>query len=247
MALSYRIEGQGPPLVLFHGWGVTYPIWQHLAPLLSPYYTLIMPEMPGNGSSPLPPGGMDYYEAAARAYEELRIELGIEQWAVLGYSLGAWGAWRYVNAYPEHSTHVILVCPAIMKPMSAFGLSLIAALDTAYPPFGNWLLSGWRILRLVQMLGFNGRPHPYADLWATNIASQPVEITKVCLYDLLKTRHTAFTLPDHKPAVFIWGQKDVLAIPPSRPGPNDILIAGNHSLPMLQAGRVAKIIRGFVR
>ena len=242
MALSYRIEGQGPPLVLFHGWGVTFSIWEYLAPLLSPYYTLIMLEMPGNGSSPLPPAGMNYYEAAAYACEDLRSELGIAQWAVLGYSIGAWGACWYANCYPEHTTHIVLICPLILQPMSGVGLSLLGALDTLYPPLGNWLLSGWRIQRLIQLLGFNGRPHPYAELWFTNVSSQPMQILKTTLYDLAKTRHTEFTLPD-KPAVFIWGKKDVLAIPPRRPGLQDILIAGNHSVPMLQAEQVADIIR----
>ena len=242
--LSYRIEGQGSPLVLFHGWGVTFPIWQNLAPLLTPYYTLIMPELPGNGKSPLPPAGTNYYQACAQAVENLRVELQIEKWAVLGYSLGAWGAWWYANLYPEQVDRTILVCPAILKSASACGLDLIARLDTTWPAFGNWLLSDWRILRLVQILGFNGRPHPYADLWASNIASQPVQITKLCLYDLLKTRHQAFTLPD-LPAVFIWGQQDVLAIAPRRPAERDVLIPGNHSLPMLQAVEEAQAIRAF--
>ena len=38
MALNYRIEGRldGPVLLLVHGLGVTFLIWQHLAPLLQP-------------------------------------------------------------------------------------------------------------------------------------------------------------------------------------------------------------------
>ncbi len=244
MPLNYQIEGQGPPIVLFHGWGVTFPIWQHLAPLLKPYYTLIMPELPGNGQSPMPPPGVDYYQACAAAVEELRCQLGIDEWMVLGYSIGAWGAWRYLQDYAAHVSRVVFLCPAVLKAPSAFGLNMAARLDNALPAAGDWLLGGWRLHGLVTALGFNGRPHPYALLWSSHIASQPLPVTKACLYDLLKT----FGLPmglQGKQAVFIWARHDILAIAPRRPGKHDHIIPGNHSAPMLQAADVAQIIRAF--
>ena len=51
--LRYRLEGNGAtPLLLIHGWGVTYSVWQNLAPLLTPHFQLIMIELPGIGGSP---------------------------------------------------------------------------------------------------------------------------------------------------------------------------------------------------
>ncbi len=243
-SISYRVEGQGKPLVLFHGWGVTFPIWQNLAPLLASDYTLIMPELPGNGNSDLPPEGLDYFQACALAVEDLRRQLGFNQWAVLGYSIGAWGAWAYLNRNFGVVSKAIFLCPAILHQPSVLGLGLLAHLDRRWPRLGDWLLSGWRIQHLVQTLGFNGRPHPYADLWAENIASQPIQVTKQCLYDLLASSRTPFTLAG-KESLFIWAKQDILAVAPRRLGMLERLIPGNHSAPLLQADAIAELIHSF--
>src|SRR6266851_4325242 len=45
--LPFRVEGSGHPLLLIHGWGVTYTVWQKLVPLLAPHFQLILVELPG--------------------------------------------------------------------------------------------------------------------------------------------------------------------------------------------------------
>lgn len=41
--LAYRDEGDGPPLVLLHGWPERSAIWERLIPLLTPRYRVIAP------------------------------------------------------------------------------------------------------------------------------------------------------------------------------------------------------------
>src|SRR5437762_9418345 len=94
--LQYRLEGSGQPLLLIHGWGVTYTIWQDLAPLLTPHFELIMIELPGVGGSPQPDPGVPYYPACAEAIEELREALAIDQWTILAYSTGTRVAETYI-------------------------------------------------------------------------------------------------------------------------------------------------------
>src|SRR5690242_15251180 len=101
LMLRYRLEGNGMPLLLIHGWGVTYAIWQNLAPLLKPHFQLIMIELPGIGDSPEPPADLPYYQVCAEAIEEVRIALGIERWAVLSYSSGTRAAEAYVQRYAQ--------------------------------------------------------------------------------------------------------------------------------------------------
>ena len=79
--LHYRCEGSGDPLLLIHGWGVTYTIWQNLAPLLRPHFQLIMIELPGIGGSPEVDPKKPYYPACAEAIEEVRQALNIQQWS----------------------------------------------------------------------------------------------------------------------------------------------------------------------
>src|SRR5579884_2520504 len=77
--LPYRLEGDGPPLLLIHGWGVTYRVWRNLVPLLKPHFQLILVELPGMGAAYHQVPMMSYYPACAEALEELRVALGIEQ------------------------------------------------------------------------------------------------------------------------------------------------------------------------
>lgn len=247
MTINYRIEGDGPALLLIHGMGVTFTIWQNLAPLLRPHYKLIMVELPGNGASPLPDARChDYYHTCAKALEVLRQELNIEQWDILSYSLGTWVGQKYLNTYPESVKRSIFLCPACVNPLWAINLKALNWLDHRMPSVGNWLLSGWRLHRLVLAFGFNGREHPYAALWSREISSQPVEIIKTSLRELPETGRAPFDLPS-KPALFIWGKNDNVTQIPHPLRPMDAVIPANHSAPMLAAEEVANLILQFTR
>ena len=67
--LSYRVEGNGPPLLLVHGFGISFNIWQQLAPLLRPHFRVVMIELPGIGASALPEDGTSYLRAAVHEFE----------------------------------------------------------------------------------------------------------------------------------------------------------------------------------
>lgn len=245
MTINYRIEGDGPALLLIHGLGVTFTIWQNLAPLLRDHYKLILVELPGNGASPLPDAGCrDYYQTCAQALEELRQALNIEQWDILSYSLGTWVGQKYLNLYPERVKRSIFLCPASINPLWAVNLKALNWLDHRMPAAGNWLLSGWRLHRLVLAFGFNGREHPYAALWSREISSQPVEIIKTSLRELPGMGRAPFNLPP-KPALFIWGKKDSVTQIPHPLRPVDSVIHANHSAPMLAAEEVARLVLQF--
>ncbi|MEZ4836317.1 MAG: alpha/beta fold hydrolase [Caldilineaceae bacterium] len=65
--LSYRIVGEGPPLLLLHGFGISYNIWQALVPLLHSHFQLILVELPGIGASPPLPAQTLYYVSERRS------------------------------------------------------------------------------------------------------------------------------------------------------------------------------------
>ena len=68
--ITSLIGGQGPPLVLLHGWPQTSRAWLPVAPSLADAgYTVIAPDLPGLGESdPLPVGyGKDAVADALRA------------------------------------------------------------------------------------------------------------------------------------------------------------------------------------
>ena len=101
--LPYRLEGNGYPLLLIHGLGVTHSTWQNLIPLLAPHFQLIMVELPGTGTLRDAEFTKPYYPTCAEALEDLRIALGIEQWTILAYSTGTRVCETYLRLYPGAS------------------------------------------------------------------------------------------------------------------------------------------------
>ena len=64
--LHYKIIGEGNTIVLLHGFGEDSTIWDHFIKSLSENYQLIVPDIPGSGSSALLNGahvGMEDYAA----------------------------------------------------------------------------------------------------------------------------------------------------------------------------------------
>jgi haloacetate dehalogenase len=43
IAINLRIGGEGPPLLLLHGFPQSHVIWHRIAPLLASQFTLVMP------------------------------------------------------------------------------------------------------------------------------------------------------------------------------------------------------------
>lgn len=242
--LRYRLEGSGAPLLLIHGWGVTYAIWQNLAPLLKPHFQLIMIELPGIGGSPCLDSEKPYYQASAEAIEEVRCALGIEQWSILAYSSGTRAAEAYLQHYSCYVTRAIFLCPIYLTEWCSLALRLLD-MTHARPTLVHWLFSDWRLYGLVLALGFNGRRHQYTRVWKNEIELQPIDILVRSLCELPGKGRVPFQLPA-VPTLFLWGSKDALTAPPRLPRPNDVFIPADHSAPMLAAPSIAEVVVPFV-
>jgi pimeloyl-ACP methyl ester carboxylesterase len=57
--IHLRVGGQGPGVVLLHGFGTTGDMWAPLAGVLTADHTVIVPDLRGLGLSSKPPGGYD--------------------------------------------------------------------------------------------------------------------------------------------------------------------------------------------
>lgn len=245
MTLSYRVVGSGAPLLLIHGMGLTYSIWENLAPLLSPYYKLIMIELLGHGGSPEIPENAPYYSANVDGLEAVRRELNIECWDVLGYSMGAWAAQAYCERYPHRINRMVFLCPALFSRAHSAGLRSLKWLDPHASRLCSWLLRGWRLHGFVRLLGFGGRNHPYAAVWAREIGALPVETIKTLLRDLPGEGRAEFRLPP-RPVLYLWGRHDVVSTVPRSLRANDHVIPGAHSAPMLSASEIAREVLCFL-
>jgi pimeloyl-ACP methyl ester carboxylesterase len=244
--LSYRVIGSGRPLLLIHGWGVTFDVWENLAPLLAPNFQLIMIELPGIGNSPAADAARPYYACCAEAIEALRQHLGLQRWAVLSFSSGTRAAEAYLQRHSQHVSRAAFLCPAYIRGLRHIGLKSMIGIDRRWPAITNWTLSGWRLNNLILFFGFNGRRHSrYTADWEREIGSQRVESLKVTLRDMPNAAHSPFCLPP-LPTLFIWGRQDRIPSRPRRLGPDDCLVPGMHSAPLVEAEAVAQAVIPFL-
>jgi haloacetate dehalogenase len=111
--------GDGPPLVLLHGFPETHVCWHQIAPELAGTHRVIAPDLRGYGASEAPPGGPhgEGYTKREMASElaALMAELGHERFAIVGHDRGARVAYRLALDHPERVSRaaVLNVVPTI--------------------------------------------------------------------------------------------------------------------------------------
>jgi pimeloyl-ACP methyl ester carboxylesterase len=97
--LHYLTAGQGPALILLHGYTQTSRMWRPLIENLKEKFTVIAPDLPGIGDSDIPKGGSDMKTAAIRIHA-LAKSLGITKARVVGHDIGLMVAYAYAAQFP---------------------------------------------------------------------------------------------------------------------------------------------------
>ena len=109
--------GNGPPLLLLHGYPQTHIEWRKIAPDLARHFTLVMPDLRGYGDSGKPPAGDDHvnYSKRAMALDQVEVmeALGFRQFALVGHDRGARVAHRLALDHPDRVTRLVMmdICP----------------------------------------------------------------------------------------------------------------------------------------
>ena len=87
--ISYVDEGDGPGVLLLHGFPTSSHLWRDLVPILAPRFRVIAPDLLGYGDSEKPkdPEAMTI-RAQAAAMRELLRGLGVEEVAIVGHDIG---------------------------------------------------------------------------------------------------------------------------------------------------------------
>ncbi len=103
----FVIGGDGPPLLLIHGWPEDWFAWRYMMPALARQFTVIAVDQRGIGRSEKTEGG---YDSATLADDqaELMSALGYDRFAVAGHDTG------YIIAYALAADHSARVARAIL-------------------------------------------------------------------------------------------------------------------------------------
>jgi haloacetate dehalogenase len=104
---SYRpgVAGEGPPVLLLHGFPETHYCWHRVAPGLLDGHTVVVCDLKGYGESSSEPGGPlgEGYSNRERAAElvDLMSRLGFERFRVVGHDRGGRVAYRMALDHPD--------------------------------------------------------------------------------------------------------------------------------------------------
>lgn len=144
--IAYSIAGEGPPLLLLHGFPETHAAWLQVVPLLAPAFTLVMPDLPGYGDSFITAEGGDERYAKqnmARLLVAFMEQLGYPAFFIAGHDRGGRVAFRMCLDFPDR------IWKAAM-------LDIIPVADIAEKidfPLAGSLANWW----------FMGQPHPLPE------------------------------------------------------------------------------------
>ncbi len=147
--IAYLDAGEGPPVILLHGFGGSMWQWEYQQAALSAAVRLITPDILGAGLSDKPDIAYSPDEMLA-FLTGFMDALEIPQAVVIGHSMGAGLAIGMAIAHPQRVAKLVLISglpPRVRDHLAS--PTLKRAIETRAPTwlvaFGNWALGGWVI------------------------------------------------------------------------------------------------------
>lgn len=217
MSLSHHRGGAGEPLVLLHGIGSQWQMWEPVLPALEAEHDVLAVDMPGfGGSAPLPPGRTPDVEGLADAIEAFLDGEGIGQVHVAGNSLGGWVALELAKR--GRTLSACALSPAGFwtpgeQRYATISLRVAHAAATLVGPRAETVLANPRVRKVAnaQLVAHADRMTPQQAAGALrNLASSPG--WKVTL-DAMGKRRFEGGAEVRGPVTVAWGEKDRLLVP----------------------------------
>jgi pimeloyl-ACP methyl ester carboxylesterase len=132
--IHYVIGGKGEALILLHGFGQNWYMWNRLLPELSKHFTVIAADLRGVGESDKPGTGYDKKTMAIDIHELVK-KLGFSKVNIAGHDIGFMVAYAYAAEFPGDVERLALMD------------ALIPGLEPIWTPYKGqawwWGFSTW--------------------------------------------------------------------------------------------------------
>ncbi|HEX7760509.1 MAG TPA: alpha/beta fold hydrolase [Caulobacteraceae bacterium] len=108
--IYYEVHGEGPPLLLTHGYSATSQMWRGQVAPFSKAYTLITWDMRGHGQSDYPTDQKAYSEKATVADMAAILDaVGAKTAIIGGLSLGGYMSLAFHLAHPDRTRALLII------------------------------------------------------------------------------------------------------------------------------------------
>ena len=108
--IHYEVHGDGPPLILTHGYSSTSQMWNGQVEALSRRHKLVLWDMRGHGQSDYPTDPKAYSEALTVGdIASLLDTAGASKAIVGGLSLGGYMSLAFYRSHPERASALLII------------------------------------------------------------------------------------------------------------------------------------------
>jgi pimeloyl-ACP methyl ester carboxylesterase len=141
LSVRSQVGGQGPHVLLLHGWGGAIESFAPVLDDLHRSYTVAAFDLPGFGKSGLPPttwGSADYARLTLRIMDRLKLDRP----HLIGHSFGGQVSIQLAASAPERVGNLVLVCSAGIQTCPALAIRLkrtAARLGKRLAAHGGWI------------------------------------------------------------------------------------------------------------
>jgi len=252
---NVKVEGEGPPIVLIHGFSAALDWWDDIAPALAANRRVIRLDLIGHGGTEAPLSGYQI-ERQAKLVAAVLDKLGVDRVTVIGHSMGGEVATALTEANPARIEQLVLI-DSPPKPETTLNLGTRLALT---PVVGELL---WRfvspdMIRKMLAQGFApGFPVPkkfIADVrQLTYTAFRSAHDDSMAYETENPVVDRLVALDPVPPLLVIFGSRDALEAPATAklyervPGARVVILDGPGHSPMVEAPeKTLALIKDFL-
>jgi pimeloyl-ACP methyl ester carboxylesterase len=127
LTLGYRELGDGPPVLLLHGWPTSSFLWRRVMVPIARANRVVAPDLPGFGASDKPPDARYDFEFFELTIDELLEALGIERIGLAVHDLGGPIGVHWALGRPERLSRLALLNTLVYPQFSEAVMAFIKA------------------------------------------------------------------------------------------------------------------------
>jgi pimeloyl-ACP methyl ester carboxylesterase len=216
--IFYAVTGEGPPVLLLHGFGGEIWMWERQVAALSKRYRLYIPDLLGYGYSDRPK--IDYTPSFfIEMIKQFMDQLGVTSASLIGNSMGAGIAWAFALTHPERVDKLVLIDGIPPQVVPAVRNRLLRGfLAMRHIPLLTYLVVALRTRRMVRVALTQAVYHDRLITDAVverqyrigHIAGTARVIASTVRYADEVARYAGALATLRKPTLIIWGEQDEL-------------------------------------